>query len=743
MTMNRIPNVANAEPLSGEGGFDLRDAINFVWRQWRLIAGITALALVLGAAYLARQVPIYTASAQVLLDPRRDKAVGKDDVLPDAPLDLPGIESQMAIIRSSVLLRRVVEKERLVNDPEFGAAPSAPGTSLLGGIRALFGGKSNDAAQAVTGPSAADIVGTVENIKSAVTVTRSGQAYILLISFNSADPAKAARLANAVADAYLVDKLDARFEAAKRASGWLSDRLEEVRRQLRDSEEAVAQFRADHNLVRAGAGTTLNQEQLGQLNSRLVSARADAAEKRAKVDLLDKLQQSGASLLSMPDVANSGGLVDLRRQDGELSRQEADLLARYGDGHPSVVNIRAQRRDIQRSIGAEASRTAANIRNDYSLAKARQEAVEKTLQEVSGQTGLDESAAISLRELERTTAVNKSLFEDFLQRARITQEQSTFEARDARVITPALPPGSPSAPKRALIMLATLGIGLAAGAAAAYLTELLNAGFKTPKEIEDFLRLPLLGALSRMDERDLTLDGKVIAIPQYPLAKPLSRLSEAIRSIRSGIQMADVDDPPKVLQVTSTVPGEGKSTIALTIAASAAQTGAKVLIIDCDLRHPSTSKFFGLDKSPGLVDYLTGQVELRDIVTYQERTNCWVLPAGARTQNPPDLLGSERLKTLVAQLREKFDFVLIDTPPMGPVVDPIIASAFVDRVLFVVRWASTAREMVQRAVDQMSAHRKIAGVVFNMVDDERAQKYGKYAYSYYYGGHYYKKYYSE
>lgn len=745
--LTRVTDQPRTDAPPEQPGFDLRDWINFVWRRWRLIAGVASLALLLGALYLARQTPVYTATAQVLLDPSRQRPVSRnDDVLSELPLDMAAIESEMAVIRSTVLMTRVAEKNNLVNDPEFGAGPAGDGWSLLASVRTLFN-RDNEvapAAKPAAPPSASSQVSaTVENLKGALNVARTGQAYLFNISFTSADPGKAARLANAIADAYLLDKLDARLDAATRASGWLSDRLDELRKKVRESEEAVAQFRAEHNLIQANSASTLNQEQLGQLNSRLVSARADTAEKKAKVDLLDKIEKSGGSALTLPDSLNSGTIAALRQQDDVLSQQEADLQARYSDRYPAVVNVRAQRRDIQRAIGNELARIAANTRNEYELAKARQEGVERTLREVTGQNDLDANANITLRELERTSSVNKTLFEQFLARARITQEQSTFEARDARIITPALPPGFPSAPVKILVMAIAGLFGLFAGVGIAYLVEVLNSGFKTPRDIETILELPLLGSISSMEARDLDVDGKNVGIAFYPRFRPLSRFSEALRTIRSGIRMADVDEPPRVLQVTSTIPGEGKSTLALTLATSEAQSGIRVLLIDADLRHPSASKFFGLEKAPGLVDCLVGQVKSAEVIQYSEQGGYWVLPAGCKTQNPPDLLGSERLKTLVLQLRDEFDMIIFDSPPLGPVIDPVILSNLVDKVVYVVRWGSTARELVARAIQQLPGHRKVAGVVFNRVDDSEAQKYGKYAANYYYGGRYYKKYYTE
>ena len=757
--LNRVnpPRAADLDYVSADshdtGGFDPREAISFVWRQWRFISGVTALALLISALYIARQTPLYTASAQLLLDPQREKITGQDPILTDVALDLPAIESQIAVIRSTSLLRRVVVKERLLNDPEFGAGPAVPGGGLLASIREFFSHssppptlRSNDANVADNATEIApDVMQTIQNLVGSVGVTRAGQALVLNVAITSADPSKAARLANAVADAYVVDKLEARFEAAKRASAWLSDRLVELGKQLRDSEEAVARFRADNNLVAAGGGsnTSLNQEQLGQLNGRLVAARAETAERKTRLDLLEKVRAAGGIIADLTDIANVGAIPDLRRQENDLKRQEADLLARYSDRHPAVVNLRAQLADIQRAIAAEAARLAADVKHDYDLASARQLAVEKTLRDVTGQTDLDAAKTITLRELERNAAVNRTLFEEFLQRAKVTEEQSTFEARDARIITPAQAPTGASSPKTTQITLVSLALGLIVGAGGAHLIELLNAGFTTPRQVEETLELPLLASVSRMETRDLTAEGVVMTMPEYPTVKPLSRFSEAFRSLRSAVQMSDVDNPPKVVAVTSTIPREGKSTIAMTMAASAAQSGLKALLIDADLRHPSASRYFECEKSPGLVDYLVNDADLEQILIWNDKLRHWFLPSGSKTQNPPDLLASDRFKALIASLRERFDLVVIDTPPLGPVVDPLIISQIADKTVYVVRWASTAREMIAQSIERLAGRRKVAGVVFNCVIDAEARKYGRYASSYYYGGRYYKKYYNE
>jgi len=739
---------ATKTPLPNEVGpaLVLREVLNFVWRQWKLIVAVTALSLLVGALYLAKQTPLYTASTEILLDPQKEKAAGADTILSDAPLDDRAIVSQINIIRSPSLLRRVVEKEHLVSDPEFGSRPRPEkSASLFQSIAALiWGAPAGDTTS--SGPPLDQAEPDPEEVKRATFALRGvttaqnvGDSYVVSIAVTSKDPEKAAKLANAVADAYAVDKLEARFDAAKRASAWLSDRLEEMRKQLRNSEQAVAKFRADHGILQSTSNLTLNQQQLSDLNARLIAARGETAEKKARLDILNA-SDAKTSIKTLPDMMNTGLIANLRTQLTNVSQKEADLVARYGDRHPLVVNVRAERADVERAVANEIQRLNATVKNEYELAKSREMALEQSLKDVTGQTGIDNETAISLRELERTATVNKTLFEDFLQRAKITQEQTSFEARDARVIMPAIAPGGASSPKPHIIMPAALFIGLLVGIGGAWLMELLNAGFTTPRQVEEVLQLPLLTSISRMEATDRTIDGKVQPLSLIPILKPLSRFSESIRALRSGIQMTDVDNPPKVIQVTSMMPSEGKTTVALTLAASAAASGLKVLFVDADLRHPSASRLLGLEEQKGLVDYLVGQGKIQDFISFSDQLKYWTLSAGGKTQNPPDLLGSERLRSLFEYLKTAFDYIVIDTPPLEPVVDAVVVAQVADKIVFVVHWGVTARERVQRGVQRLEGHKKIAGIAFNLVDEQIAKKYGRY---YDAGYNQYKNYYTE
>jgi succinoglycan biosynthesis transport protein ExoP len=278
--------------------------------------------------------------------------------------------------------------------------------------------------------------------------------------------------------------------------------------------------------------------------------------------------------------------------------------------------------------------------------------------------------------------------------------------------------------------------GIALGLGGAMLIEMLNHGFTTPRQAEDLLGVPVLASIQRMEDSELKKKGTILPIPLYQVEHPLSSFSETLRTLRSGIHMLDVDQPPKVIHVTSARPGEGKTTIAMSLAISAALSGLKVVLVDTDLRHPSATRYFKLEQEKGLVDLLTNMAGNNEPMFYKD--GLMVIPAGSKSLNPSDVLSSERMKLLIAHLKENFDYVVMDSPPVGPVMDSIIIGNLADKSIFVVQWASTPRDLVESCVKKMSVHRRVGGIVLNLLN-QNAKKYGT---DYHYGDRYYAKYYS-
>lgn len=727
----------SAAPAAASDAIDLRQVQDFFWRRWQLILATAAVITVVTFIVLLAVTPRYTATAQVLLDPGNQKLLGAANLVPELSLDSSNVDSQVSLIRSTNLLRRVVDATKLTQDAEFGAA-GRPGLFSL--LTSWFSKKPEGDSNAAPGSSDAfppEVLSAVGHLRNALEVTRLQRTYVIGISVTSQDPIKAARLANAVAEAYVVDSLNARYEAAKTAANWLAQRMEGMREQVRQSEEAVANFRREHNLVTTSSETklTISEQQLSELNAKLVGARADTAAARAAYEQVSQVQAGGGNLQTVPEVIKSPVITQLRNQQAVVAQKVAELASRYNNDHPEVVRGRAELRDINNSISAETGRIISNLKNEYDVARAREGSLENSLNLISGASGLDNSVGIRLRELERINAANKTLFENFLSQSKVTAAQSTFDIRDSRVISPASK-GPQSFPRKTLVLSLALVVGCLIGIGGGVALDMLNSGFTTQREVEEKLGIPVLASISLLPAAERTINGKVYDPPSYCYLKPLSRYAEAVRTLRMGVQMADVDNPAKVVMVTSSVPQESKSTIVLSLAYSAVKAGLRTAVIDGDLRHPTVSRFFGLHNSPGLVDLLTGTAAMEQTIVTREGLT--LIPAGAKSQNPPDLLGSARMRSLVEQLRETHDYVIIDTPPVGPVIDAKVTMQLADKVIFVVRWQQTSREMVTQSIDGLGADRKLAGLVLSMVDETKVPRYGPYSY---YSSYHYKNYY--
>jgi exopolysaccharide transport family protein len=718
---------------------DLNWYVEVLFRHARMILGMAGICLALALFIIFLITPEYTASSQILLDPSKQNILGPEAITSELNLDSSAVDGQIALVKSKSLLTRVVEDEKLAAEPGFGADPSP---SFLSQIKSLL--PFGEPAESVSGPNnalteeqqklARGTLRAVRILQRNTSVARVGRANVLEVKYTSPGPEKSAQIANAIANAYMTDQLESRYQAARRASEWLADRIAKLGNELRASEAEVARFRAENNMGGAVTGA-LSDQQLSELNAKLVAARAESAEKKAKYDQAQRIIAEGGNLQSVPDVIRSVVISALRSKQAEVSQREADLVAKYGERHPAVVNVRAERQDNERQIRAEVSRIIANLQNDYDVAKTREVSLEQSLG-VGGEGGANNAIALRLRELERTANANRTLYESFLSRAKISDEQTSLQVRQARIIATATVPGSPSYPNKFLFSSLGLFLGLFGGVGAAFLIETVRRGFSTPQEVEQVLEIPALASVPQLTEKELAVDGNTITPLAYLIKKPLSRFGEEVRTLRAGIQMSDVDNPPKIIQVTSVVPGEGKTTVAMSMAQSAGTNFPRVLLIDCDLRRPAATKTFGLGKKPGLVDLLVGTASLDSTIVQASGTSFWIMGSGAATHNPPDLLSSGRMESLLQQLRSSFDYIVIDSPPIGPVIDAAVLTKFVDKVVFVSRWNETPRDIIARAVQQLQSQRKVAGLVLNHVNTKLSSRYGGYYHTRYYGRYY-------
>ena len=699
--------------------------------------GLTALVMVV----VLQQTPLYTAEAQILLDRQKMQVTDMQAVMSGLSPDSATVDSEVEILRSRTLAARVIETLDLVQDPEFNGALREPSMLRWLDPRVWIGTalsliEAEPLPQSEDVRARAELNGVINSVLGRLTVTRQRLTYVINISFVSENPAKAARIANSLADLYILDQLEAKFDATRQANDWLSRRLAELRQQVQDSERAVEIYRTEEGLESSAAGVTVSEQQLSELNAQLILARTSLAEAEAKYSRAQQIRRSGGTIESMADVVQSGTISQLRQKQAELARELANLASKYGPRHPEIVNAEAQRRDIERQIGSEINRIVGSLENNVSVAQTRVGALEDSLREIRGEAGTGNQAMIQLRELEREAAANRAVYESFLNRFKETSQQQDFQTPDSRVISAATPPVNPSHPRKALSLALALVLSGMLGVGLAFLLEHLDNGLQTGRDVEQALGLPHLVSLPATPA-EKGADGKVMSPQDYLLVKPLSAFSESLRSLRSALQLSNVDNPPTVILFTSALPNEGKTTTSAGFARAAAASGLKVALVDCDLRHPSVHKAFGLKRpEAGLVELLAERLDLAQVLIRDPKSELDILPIATGTANPPDVLGSTQMRLLLDRLKADYDLVVLDSAPVLPVSDSRVLSRIADETVFVVRWNETPKDAAQAAIRELRLYdANIAGAVLAVVDTAAQAKYG-----YGDGGYYYGKY---
>ena len=739
------------EPSAAE---TIARGLGIVRRQIFVVLAFAVLGVALGAFYVLKAPPKYTATVTLLADTRKIELVQQPTVYDQAPIQSVGaMETQVELLRSDEVALRVIKRLNLAEDPRFvGGHGQSFLRSLLHSVApgyfAELPALSEDERQSLA----------LAQFDKNLTVARVGVSYAIEIDFESRYPDLAAEIANAVADVYIELQRSTEYDAARRASDWLEQRIPEVRAKSEDAQKAVVDYKHAHNIVETVGGRLIDDQRLTDMNTKLNAAHDETANAKARFD-----QFSAARGLEVPRAAavsgssaNSSASADdsldkLRSEYFDVASKEAEASVRLGPNNPGIISLRNQKAQLRSEITEEIQRLKDASESDYAAAQLHEADVKKEYDAVLTQYQQASQAQVKLRELTASAQAYQDLYNTFLGRYNASLQQIASPIAEASVITPA----SPLIPKdyKKIYKTAALfpALGLALGLGVAVLREMIAGRvFLTSRSVQSHLRIPCIGLLPKVSSRKrkgwLAKKAQSDNAPRSlvrgdrgiswtAIDHPLSRFSEGVRSIKLAIDLENRSRSSKVIGLTSATPNEGKSTVALALGQLIARNGASVVVVDCDLRNPSLTRSVAPSAASGIAELVFGRTSLEDVIWRDPSTQMAFVPAipHAGPPDPPSILSSAELKQVFDELRKQYEFVVVDLSPLGGVIDVCATTELIDAYVLVIEWGRTTVDAVQHTLRAApNVAESILGAVLNKADIKSLASYDPYLTSYYF-----------
>lgn len=676
-----------------EGGSELSRYVAVLWeRRWAVLL-MLVLWPMLASLWTQSQPRIYETRASVLIEASVPQVLGSavQDVIDPTPANYymmqDFLQTSRKVLTSDTLARRVATRLKLLSSVGFYPAGKLP-QSL------------EEAGEALLNHYTADVV---------------AETRVLLVTARHADPSWAKKIADAVADEFVADAAQSREVVNQRTGEQLADELDRLRKSLHDAELALYEFKSQHDLLTVSMEDRANQvaRQIDKYTDALTEVRLRKLQRQSQLTELRKLKELDA--LHVPVLGNDMPqlLGDLRRTYTEEQRRLAELKTRYQDSHPQVQQQSSKVDQVLRELSreVEVALSASQIR--YSEAMSDEQKVLAELQTMKQEGMRLSRLEIEYNKLKRDADSLQKQYNLILNRSKESGMVGRLRLSNIKVLDYARIPKVPVSPRVRVVLALSVMLALLSGVLLALLLDALDRTVKAPQDIETTLGQALLGVIP-----SFAMDNKGRYPPDlYVAYHPRSTVAEACRAIRTNLMFVGADKTLKTLLLTSSLPREGKTLCCVSLGTVLAKSGARTLIIDCDLRRPRIARAFGLSATSGLTSVLVGEVSLDDAIRSSDVENLSVLPAGPTPPNPAELLNGQHFRTLLEQVGERFDRILIDSPPAVPVTDPAILSTLVDGVVLIVRHGKTPREAAQRATQHvLDVGGHIVGVVLNDID---------------------------
>ena len=702
---------------------DLASLLSMALKRWKLIATVFTMVLALAVVYCILKTPEYMGDAKL--------SIGQDSSDPLASLEDIGIQggpdldtklqTDQTILTSDALAWQVIEELRLDQKPGF-AGKKLRSEGKCGIIFCPLRSGPNEPFSSIDVQHREKML---QLFQKKVKVAVVPKTMVMEIQFLSSDAKLAAEVPNRLGSDFITRSFKTRYQTTMEASGWLSQQLDELKRNVEAAQKNLNAYQKERGIIGSDENNNITLSKLDDLSKELTQAEADRITKEARY----RLAQTGNPELIgtlVPDTV----LPVLRTQQAQLETQLADAKTRYGSAYPKVVQLSSQLNQVKTNLDREMSDILSRFKNEY-------QAAVKTEGDVRGAFNRQEQEAYSKGEsyseyaiLKREVDSGRDLYEDLQRKMKEAGVQASLKVTNVDVIDPAVITFKPAKPNLPVVLsLGMLG-GIFLGLLAAYVSESLDHTVLTPEDVESITVLPNLAEIPKIPTEKME---NTLARSPVVLQLPESGFAESFRALRTSLMLSTAGGPPKLIMVTSSLPGEGKSTVACNLATTLAMSGTRVVLVDADLRRGKLANQFSIELNAGLSGCLTSMAKWRDVVqTPLEMANLQVLCCGHRPPNPSELLASPKMLEILNELRSEYDFLVVDTPPGLAVTDPILVSPYADAMLLVARCGQTHRHALRRMSERLSrAKAKVAGVVFNAFDPNTSY----YEYGSYYGSY--------
>jgi polysaccharide biosynthesis transport protein len=651
--------------------------------------------------------PQYTAVGSLVYEPSEYKVRELQSILQADPTTEAVMASQAEILRGLRVVQRVAERGNLYDNPEFNHAlrPRGHLARAIDTVRAWFAPVLPTARPALPGPTRdASRDATLFAVQQAFDAHTVKFSRVLEVDFTANDPQVAATAVNNAMDIYIKDQYAAKYRAVDHATEWLNKRVADLRQEVHNGEDRIAAYRAQQGLAQ-GMHAGMDAEQISNLAEDLVHARTALGNAEAKLDAARGNAGAAAQAAIAPSV------VQLRTFQDQLSTQIQSQQGRLGPNHPEALSLQRQYADAQRAVAAETARVVSATEAELRAARERVASLEQDLR--NGEAAADRSAnaQVALNAMQRDADAARQQLQVVLDSIQQTGQQAALESSEAHEISLALPPDTPSFPRTVPLMAAAITFGVLAGLLLVYLLELADTTLRSGEAIRAAFGLPCFALLPELPRRRL---GN-LSVDEYVARKPMSPFAEQIRTLRAGLWMGA--ERPRVIAVTAARPGEGKTTVALALARSAASSGEHALVMECDLRRPTFALRLRASAPQGLADCLRNKLTPSEAICTDTVTGMGVMQAGRIGTDLPDRFLSDTMARMLSELRLKYDLILLDSPPVQAIAEARILAGIADATLLCVRWCVTPLPVVQHTLELLEeAHAHVAGCALTRVD---------------------------